>query len=164
MCSSIPIITFVSLMYSCMTSEKAKVVVVERNFIAPQALVWKCWTEADLLIKWFGSDPAGIVLDVSLDVRPGGRFEITFRDSDLSEHTCYGTYLLVEPRRDLKFTWAWKSEPGVESLVHVQLVEEGSSTRLRLEHRELRTESKHDYATGWAGSFGKLSRCIADLS
>ena len=36
--------------------------------------VWEAWTEPDIIMKWFGSDPNGEVLSAKLDVRPRRTF------------------------------------------------------------------------------------------
>ena len=44
--------------------------VLEREFDAPAELVWKTWTEADLLARWYGPRVETIVHQ--LEVKPGG--------------------------------------------------------------------------------------------
>ncbi|MEM8647745.1 MAG: SRPBCC domain-containing protein [Pseudomonadota bacterium] len=44
--------------------------VLEREFDAPAELVWRTWTEAELLSRWYGPRVETIVH--KLDVKPGG--------------------------------------------------------------------------------------------
>lgn len=45
--------------------------VITRVFDAPRDLVWKCFTEADRVSKWWG--PKGVASSIkTLDLRPGG--------------------------------------------------------------------------------------------
>lgn len=45
--------------------------VISRVFNAPRELVWKCFTEADRVSKWWG--PKGVTSNIkTLDLRPGG--------------------------------------------------------------------------------------------
>ena len=44
--------------------------VLERVFDAPRALVWRAWTEPDLLARWYGPNVETIVH--RLEVKPGG--------------------------------------------------------------------------------------------
>ncbi|MES2796638.1 MAG: SRPBCC domain-containing protein [Bacteroidota bacterium] len=118
--------------------------------------VWKAWTDASLIMNWFGSDPKGTVLMAKLDVQPGGYFEVRFQDSDGTEHSCFGIYNEVREFNQLSFSWNWKSEPGVESFIELSLVAEGNSTRMQLEHSNLGIGSKHDYIKGWQSTFAKL--------
>ncbi len=44
--------------------------VLERSFDAPRELVWRTWTEPELLSRWYGPNVETIVH--KLDVQPGG--------------------------------------------------------------------------------------------
>src|SRR5690606_21242276 len=136
-------------------SMNASSVRITWHVAAPPEDVWAVWTEPEAVRQWFGSDPKGKVLDATLDVRVGGRFEVKFADGDGTEHTAEGVYQAVEPHRLLKFTWSWKSEPGVETLVTVSLLREGSGTRMEFEHGGLIQASSHDYGAGWRSTFQK---------
>ena len=49
--------------------------VLERTLNAPRDLVWKAWTDTNLLKQWFAPKPYEIS-EVELDLRPGGIFRI----------------------------------------------------------------------------------------
>src|SRR5436190_22168825 len=106
---------------------------IETIFKTTIEKIWDAWTNPTLIMNWFGSDPKGKVLKAELDVRPGGNCEITFRDSDQTEHTCSGMYDEVRALSKLTFSWQWKSEPGVESFIILLLTPEGKSTRMQFE-------------------------------
>ncbi len=135
-------------------------VFLETTFKSSLERVWEGWTNPALIMNWFGSDPNGKVLKAELDVRPGGSFELTFQDSDLTEHTCYGIYHEVQAFSKLTFSWQWKSEPGVESFITLLLTPEGKYTRMQFEHSKLGGGSKHNYAKGWQTTFAKLNRLL----
>ena len=122
---------------------------IERHFDVLPGKVWRGWTDPEVVRQWFGSDPAGKVLAVQLDVRPGGSFEVSFMDSDGTEHTCSGVYADVQPETKLSFSWRWKSEPGVETFVSVLLERRGTGTQMYFEHAQVGSASLHDHATGW---------------
>ena len=132
-----------------------------RAFGNPPAAVWQAWTDPAWVRRWFGSDPAGIVLSAELDVRTGGGFAVSFRDSDGTVHTCSGVYAEVRPQERLAFSRRWQSEPGVESFVSVSLAPQDGGTELRFEHARLGGASLHDYEQGWARTFAKLERALA---
>ena len=133
----------------------------EKTFKTSIEKIWDAWTNPTLIMNWFGSDPKGKVLKAELDVRPGGNFEITFRDSDQTEHTCSGMYDEVRALSMLTFSWQWKSEPGVESFIILLLISEGKFTRMQFEHKNVGSTSKHDYAKGWQDTFLKLERMLS---
>lgn len=122
--------------------------------------VWEAWTEPSVIMKWFGSDPKGEVLSAKLDVRPGGSFEVTFKDFDQTEHTCNGIYNEIEKLCKLTFTWQWNSEPSVESFIVLLLTEEGKSTKMQFEHMNFGSGSKHNYEKGWQSTFLKLEQLL----
>jgi uncharacterized protein YndB with AHSA1/START domain len=131
------------------------------TFAAPPAAVWAAWTDADAVRQWFGSDPEGEVLEAELDVRPGGRFAVTFADRDGTQHTARGVYRRVEPHRVLEFSWGWDSEPGVTTAVTIRLAADGDGTRMQFEHGNLVQASSHDYASGWRSTFDKIEKVLA---
>lgn len=133
---------------------------IDRIFHSPINTVWSAWTEAACISQWFGSDPNGLVLQAAVDVRIGGSFEVTFRDSSGLEHTCFGVYTEVSPFNKLQFTWAWRSEPGVESRVSVTLRNEGDGTQMHFVHAGVGTASAHNYEEGWRSTFNKLDRIL----
>ncbi|SRR5579871_2249445 len=129
---------------------------IETIIHAPVEKVWDAWTQADLVLKWFGSDPDGSGIKAILDIRQGGNFEITFADADGTQHTCFGVYKeVVKPHR-LSFTWTWKSEPATESFVSVKLMSANEFTRMIFEHARVGTGSAHNYIAGWKTTFEKL--------
>jgi uncharacterized protein YndB with AHSA1/START domain len=135
-------------------------VTIETFLNAPPERVWKAWTDPDSVLKWTGSDPNGTGVKAKIDLRPGGSFEITFRNSDQTEFTSMGTYKEIREYRKLVFSWVWKNEPGVESLVTIVLIPEGSCTLMQFEHRDFGTASAHDYGPGWQRTFSKLNRFL----
>ncbi len=51
--------------------------VLEREFNAPRELVWRAWTEGDLLARWYGPNVETVIH--ALDIQPGGRLRIEMR-------------------------------------------------------------------------------------
>lgn len=136
---------------------------VERVFDAEVSLLWKAWTEPELIKLWFGSDPNGTVENVMMDVQTGGAYEITFSDSDLSKHTCKGIFLVVVENNSLMYSWEWESEPGHISEVTVSFQSLGEKTRVVLEHKKLDPASRHGYTDGWNGAFSKIERILQTI-
>ena len=133
---------------------------LEINIHAPVQEVWKAWTDPELILKWIGSDPKGEGLKARMDVRPGGMYEISFCGSDRVEHTSFGMYSEVKEFRKLIFSWEWKSEPGVESFVTIELIPDGNHTLMQFEHSHVGNSSMHNYLTGWSTTFVKLIQLL----
>lgn len=139
--------------------QKHSKIQIDQRFEASPAKVWQAWTDPAFM-TWFGGDPNGKVLSACLDVRVGGRFEITFDSSDKRVFTCSGKYTAVNPCAQLAFTWLWKGQPDPESAVTVELAADGIGTRMRFDHSNLDANSIHDYERGWKGAFTKLERML----
>ena len=122
--------------------------------------VWKAWTDPALILEWIGSDPDGKGLKAQMDTRSGGKYEISFRASDGSEHTFFGTYAEVKEFQKLVFSWEWKNEPGVESLVTIELRPDGNETLMHFTHSGVGNRSMHNYLTGWRSTFEKLRHVL----
>ena len=136
---------------------------VERIFNASVDMLWKIWTEPELIMRWFGADPNGTVQSADIDLRVGGKHKVSFMDSDGSVHTAFGQYTLVEMHSRLHYSWEWRSEPGHISEVEVQFVPMGEKTKLILVHKNLSPDSKHGYEMGWNGALDKVERVVKQL-
>ncbi len=71
----------------------------------PKTLVWRAWTEPELLKQWFCPLPWTTV-DSEIDLRPGGIFRSTMRSPEGAEFPNTGCYLEVIPFEKLVWTSA----------------------------------------------------------
>lgn len=124
---------------------------------APPEQVFRFFVDPEWLPKWLGQT-------ARLDPRPGGefRFEVS------SGEWCVGEYLEVEAPRRVVFTWGWEDQgmnlPPGSSVVEVDLVAEGSGTRLTLAHRGLPDEDTLAlHADGWSRYLDRLDRVARGL-
>ena len=76
---------------------------ITRIFAAPRDLVWRAWTEAEQLARWFM--PHGFTVpECRVDLRVGGSFRMTVRAPDGSESPTGGEFKEIDPPRRLVFT------------------------------------------------------------
>jgi uncharacterized protein YndB with AHSA1/START domain len=81
----------------------------ERTFDAPRELVWKAFTDPNLIPRWWG--PHGTTTTVAeMDVRPGGSWRYISRAADRDEVSFYGEYLEVDPPKGFKWTFMFDVE------------------------------------------------------
>ena len=77
---------------------------------APRAKVFKAWTDADVLKKWFAPLP-WTTPRAELDVRPGGSSLVVMRSPEGADFPNPGVYLEVVPNEKIvatdAFTQAW---------------------------------------------------------
>ena len=74
----------------------------------PRALVWRAWTEPELLKPWFCPLPWKTI-DCEIDLRPGGLFRTTMQSPQGVEFPNAGCYLEVVPNTKLVWTNALQS-------------------------------------------------------
>ncbi len=75
------------------------VILMTRLFDAPRALVWKCLTEKDRFVRWWG--PRGCANTVTdFDVQVGGNWRVVQKDQDGDTFVFFGSYReIVQPER-----------------------------------------------------------------
>jgi uncharacterized protein YndB with AHSA1/START domain len=138
-----------------------------RTFDAPQALVFKAWTDPAHAARWWG--PAGFTIQSCvMDVRPGGAWRIRMRSPEGSEHTKRGVYQVVDPPHCLELTYAWEDatgQPGHEMLVRVTFEAAGTGTRLTLHQSLFETANARDsHCMGWTSCLDRFARYLSDPS
>ena len=69
----------------------------------PRALVWRAWTEPDLLKPWFCPLPWKTI-DCEIDLRPGGLFRTTMQSPEGAEFPNAGCYLELVLNEKLVWT------------------------------------------------------------
>lgn len=80
--------------------------VIARRLGAPAAALFRCWTDAELIPRWFCPKPWRAEV-VKMDVRPGGASEMIFHGPNGEAFPNNGVYLEIVPGRKLVFTDAY---------------------------------------------------------
>lgn len=133
---------------------------ITRWIDASPAKVFAALTDPSKIVRWWGPD-AGPTLSAQADVRPGGRFSVTFRTEDGIEHTSYGVYREVVSNDKLVFTWHWRDVPEHESLVTVLLKAVNGGTELTLIHEGFPDDEMRDsHRDGWQAALDKLQELV----
>jgi len=109
---------------------------VERSFRAPRALVFRAYTEPELVRRWMLGPPGWSMPICDMDVQVGGRYRWRWRsDSDGSEFGFSGTFREVQPPSKLVHTEAFdpgtlgeEGYPGEPALVTVTFTEDAGVT------------------------------------
>ena len=123
-----------------------------REYPHSREKVFRAWTDAQALKRWFLPTDQHRVSVAEVDLRVGGRYRIVVQDPDGEVHGVFGTYREISAPSRLVFTWAWQSKPEVESIVTVELLERSHGTELVLTHERLPDEqSRARHEHGWTG-------------
>ena len=127
-------------------------VVVERVINASAARIWQALTDKTQMKQWY--------FDVS-DFQPVVGFEFEFfggKDDTRFHHLSRVTEAI--PHKKIAYTWRYKGYPG-DSLVTIELFEEGAQTRVKLTHtgletfpRETEDFARGNFLTGWTQIIG----------
>lgn len=75
----------------------------------PRALVWRAWTEPELLKPWFCPKP-WVTIDCEIDLRPGGIFKTVMQSPQ--GQTFPGTGCYLEVIANTKLVWTSALLPG----------------------------------------------------
>ncbi len=153
----------------------------DRTFDAPRPLVWRAWTEPDLLARWYGPGIETVIHE--FDLRPGGvwRNEMKWGEkSDLSRMT----FTEVVPEEKIVWhhsstdaDWNVISNPMMEGwprilLTTVTFKDRGETTDVRLTmvpHEATEAEiacfaaAMENMKSGWGKGFAVIDEVLAEL-
>jgi len=98
-------------MHAKSEANKANSFSTERTFDAPRELVWKAFTEAERLAKWWGPKGFGMVV-AKLDLRPGGTFLYGMKAPDGNMMWGKFVYREIIPPERMDFVVSFTDEHG----------------------------------------------------
>jgi uncharacterized protein YndB with AHSA1/START domain/DNA-binding transcriptional ArsR family regulator len=107
---------------------------LQRTVAADPARLWRYWTDADLVRRWWSPEHFSVV-ECDAQPVPGGLLRIVMAEGDLARHTAVGRYLTLEKPRALSFELGPLGPDGkpLFSAVHrVRLAAHPRGTRISL--------------------------------
>jgi uncharacterized protein YndB with AHSA1/START domain len=139
--------------------------VLTRDMDAPREKLYRCWTEPELLKRFFTPLPWTTV-HAEIDVRPGGSSYVVMRDPDGKEYPNRGVYLEVVPNEKIVFTdafcraWVPSQKPFIVATVIFEDIG-GGRTRYTAVARHWTVEdceahAKMGFHEGWGQAAGQL--------
>lgn len=145
---------------------------LHRILKAPRPLVWRCWTEPELVRQWFCPKPHSVT-DIVLDLRAGGRF-FTMMLVDGTEYPNDGSFLEVVPQEKLVFTdllladYLPVAAPGLGFTATITLRDhpEGTEYTALARHRSAEDAEKHEtmgFSMGWGMAATQLEELAASM-
>lgn len=100
-----------------------------RVFDAPPALVFKAYTDPDLLRRWLGPRRLKVTA-IEMDVRPGGSWHFVHTDEQGNDYGFHGVFHTVEAPARLIRTFEYEGVPGHVSLETAIFEDLGGKTRV----------------------------------
>ncbi len=156
-----------------MESATIKEVRITRIFNAPQELVYKAFTNREMMMEWWG--PHGFTNpDCEMDAREGGNWKINMHAPQMGfpNHWCKGIFLELNPFDKVVFTTrAFIDEndnAALEGLNTIILADENGKTKLTL-HATLTKLAPGIQAAadgmeqGWNESLEKLDTLVSSF-
>lgn len=100
-----------------------------RMFDAPRELVFRAYTDAALIPRWWGPRYLTTTVDM-LEARSGGRWRFVQRDPDGNEYNFHGVYHELAAPERLVYTFEFEGVPGHVMLETVVFEDLGGKTRV----------------------------------
>jgi len=145
--------------------------VLTRLIAAPRRNLYRCWTEPELLKRWF-TPPPYRTARAELDLRPGGSNLIVMQGPDGTEFPNRGIYLEIVENERLVFTDAYVSawEPSEKPFmtVIITFADEAGGTRYTalVRHWSAADREAHEkmgFHEGWGIAADQLAALAATL-
>ena len=141
--------------------------VLERFIDVPPQLVWRAWTEPELIKQWFTPRPWQTV-ECDIDLRPGGAFRTVMQGPEGERNEGVGCILEAVPNE--RFTWTGALLPDFrpnssDELVFTAVISMrphgagGTSYRAHVMHRDEEgriTHEKMGFYEGWGTALDQL--------
>ena len=137
------------------TATQARTVVVEREIPFAAEKIWRALTQPHLIAEWLMKN----------DFVPSVGHRFNLRGDWGGVLDC--EVLVVEPKRELSYTWNFRHDDAafnLESVVTFTLTPTAAGTRLRMEQTGFRPEQKQAFGgahAGWKQFFEKLDQILA---
>lgn len=158
-----------------MTTQTNHTLVITRIFNAPRELVWKAFSDVEMLKKWWGprnfTSPAG-----TIDFRVGGKYHFCMRTPEGQDMWSTGIYQEIIPMEKIVNTDSFADKDGnvvspesygfdatfpKEMLVTLTFEDEHGKTKFTLSHEGVPSKAMHDdMQIGWNESFDKLAESL----
>jgi uncharacterized protein YndB with AHSA1/START domain len=120
---------------------------ITREFAAARELVWRAWTEPDLVKRWWGGR-RGTVDSAEIDLRVGGTWRYVMTANGGFEVGFHGEYREIVPNERIVSTEVFEGMPDASALNTLTLTEQDGRTTLTIlvehasqEHRDLHINS-----------------------
>jgi uncharacterized protein YndB with AHSA1/START domain len=153
---------------TAMTDPTERDLVLTRLIPAAPAALYRCWTEPDLIKRWFAPAPF-VVSEAETELRPGGATRIVMRGPDGAEFPSAGIYLELVENARIVFTdayvraWEPSAKPFFTGII--TFAPEGEVTRYTAQVRHWSAEDCAAHAAmGFHDGWGRCADQLAALA
>jgi uncharacterized protein YndB with AHSA1/START domain len=105
-------------------------IIIEREFDAPRDLVFRAYTDPELIVQWMG--PRDLTMKIEeYDVRDGGKWRYISTDADGNEYGFHGVFHGTPSPEGTVQTFEFEGMPGHVAMDTLTLVERDGRTLVR---------------------------------
>ena len=139
----------------------------ERVFRATPELVYRAFTEADIVRRWWGGNYE-MTVD-KLEARPGGVWRYVTREQDGAEYAFHGVFHDLVPGERIVWTFEFEGMPGHVVLETMVLTDQGDGTTKLSASSVFQTVEDRDgmiasgMESGMNDSLAQLDKVLASL-
>jgi uncharacterized protein YndB with AHSA1/START domain len=105
-------------------------IIMTCDFDAPRDLVFRAYTEPELLVQWLGPRDLTMTVDEN-EIRDGGRWRFIHTDAGGHEHGFHGVFHGTPSPDGIVRTFEYEGAPGHVSMETLSLTERGGRTLVR---------------------------------
>ncbi len=144
--------------------------VLEKVLDAPKEKLFRCWTDPELMKKWFAPRP-WTTSKVERDLRPGGGSLVVMQSPEGQEYPNPGVYLEIVPNQKLvfsdAFTAGWVPKDGAPFFVAEVTFEDAGNgkTKYKAVARHWTKESCEQHAQmGFHEGWGQCAQQLEEVA
>lgn len=149
-----------------MSADGIDELLIEREFNAPVALVFRLWQSRDHMLRWWGPEKfTAIELDWALTPGRPWRGAMTSKQYGLSRFS--GVIRDIETNKRIVFTFQWDKDSPLdrETLVTVTFAEKDGNTVQTFHQTPFPSEAIRDsHVGGWSSLFNKQQIYVENIA
>ena len=144
--------------------DAATQVEVTRTFDTPRAQVFEAWTDPEQIVAWWGPQHFNVPRDsVNIDLRAGGRYDLTMVDPANNEYPVRQEILEVSSPELLVLRHEPMPDFGLLEVIdtRVEFHEHDGTTRVQITSGPYSAEMGPNAQMGWEQQLDKMARLLS---
>jgi uncharacterized protein YndB with AHSA1/START domain len=137
---------------------------IEREFDAPLALVYRLWEDRDHVLRWWGPEEF-TMLELDWDLTLGRPWSGAMASKTYGLARFGGVIREVERARRLVFTFRWEEESGQDTVITVSFREKDGKTIQSFHQAPFATVASRDsHVGGWNSLFNRQQLHVENIA
>lgn len=139
---------------------------IQREFNAPVALVFRLWQSRDHMLRWWGPEQF-TAIELDWELTPGRPWRGAMTSKQYGVSRFHGVIRDVEANKRIVFTFQWAADSGLdrETLVTVTFAEKDGQTVQTFHQVPFSSEAIRDsHVGGWNSLFNKQQIYVENIA